>query len=130
MEAYYLWHHKGCGEVTVVLGCVSECVCVLVCVHVLHLYGSIAEEAQKEAEIVERIEFTPLCPSADTHLPRWPKTGREQSQVVIWICVSRKKQKNTHMMRTYACTDKVRQKEKSRPSFTSKVLHIETYFSS
>ena len=98
MEAYYLWHHKGCGEVKVVFVCV--CVCVLVCVHVLHLYGSIAEEAQKEAESGEN-SFHSTMPIR-RHTP--PSMAKDCPGTVpggnLDMCVYRK-QKKTYRLRKY-----------------------------
>lgn len=34
------------------------------------------------------MQLTLLRSSVDKHLPRWPSSVQERSQVVIWICVS------------------------------------------
>lgn len=45
--------------------------------------------------------LTPQRSSVDKHLPRWPKIVQEQSQVAIWICVSKKKTTYTKKTHTH-----------------------------
>lgn len=65
-----------------------------------------------------KTRFTPLHPSADTPLPRWPKTVQELSQVAIWICVSAgSKRKHSH-----------NEKKKKADLYGEKEMLIEFWF--